>query len=217
MTAAVDIPLKPPPGLPQHIVLDGMTWDFYEHLLRLVGDRPIQITFFRGRLEIMSPLFKRERWKMMIGGMIELLARARKTPFIRAGSLTLRQQDEEAGLEPDQCYYLQHARQVLGKERIDLPGDPPPDLAVEIDITRHSIARQPIYAVLAVPELWRFDGKRLHFLKLVEAGRYDAVDHSLAFPFLSPEDLQPFLDRMHTEDDLAVTEAFEEWLKTLRG
>jgi len=212
MTIAADIPLD----RPQHIVLDEMTWDLYDHLLRVVGDRPIRITYFRGRLEIMSPLLSHERWKGMIGRMIESLARARKMPFIRAGSTTLRRQDEDAGLEPDECYYLQHVRNVLGKERIQLPDDPPPDLAVEIDITRRSVGRQPIYAALGVPELWRFDGKRLHFLNLTADGRYELVDRSLAFPFLSAADLQPFLERMHAEDDMAVTDAFDEWVRTLK-
>jgi hypothetical protein len=40
-----------------------------------------------------------------------------------------------AGLEPDDCFYLANYQAVIGKDRIDLSVDPPPDLAIESDYT----------------------------------------------------------------------------------
>ena len=39
----------------QHIVLDGVSWDFYERVLEEIGDRAIRVTFDEGSIEIMSP------------------------------------------------------------------------------------------------------------------------------------------------------------------
>jgi Uma2 family endonuclease len=39
--------------------------------------------------------------------------------------------------------------------------DPPPDLAVEVDISHGSRSKFRIYARLKVKELWRFDGKKV--------------------------------------------------------
>ena len=211
MTLAADIPLD----RQQHIVLDEIPWDLYEHLLEVVGDRPVRITYFRGRIEIMSPLYTHERWKKVIARLVEVLSLELNIPMASAGSTTFRRKDEEAGLEPDECYYVQHSAAVTGKDRLDLPADPPPDLAIEIDITRRSIPRQPIYAAFGVPELWRFDGKKLEFMNLDQGRRYQPVPQSLAFPFLRPADLQRFLDRIPAEDEFSVLRDFQQWVRTL--
>jgi len=39
------------------------------------------------------------------------------------------------GIEPDQCFYIQNESAIRGKKRLDLTVDPPPDLALEIDVT----------------------------------------------------------------------------------
>ncbi|WP_293091791.1 Uma2 family endonuclease [Moorena sp. SIOASIH] len=39
------------------------------------------------------------------------------------------------GVEPDACFYIQNYQAILGKRRLDLSQDPPPDLALEIDLT----------------------------------------------------------------------------------
>lgn len=54
-------------------------------------------------------------------------------------------------VEADACFYIQNQAAVIGKNRLDLTIDPPPDLAIEIDIT--SRTRFDNYELLAVPEL----------------------------------------------------------------
>ena len=44
---------------------------------------------------------------------------------------------------------------ILGKDRIDLAVDPPPDLAIESDFT--SKTRIDAYLAIRVPELWVYD------------------------------------------------------------
>jgi Uma2 family endonuclease len=92
---------------------------------------------------------------------------------------------------------------------------PPPDLAIEVDITRRSIAREPIYAALGVPELWRYDGKRLHVLKLTAAGTYEVAAASLSFPFLPMADFERFVKRMLDEEQTKVLREFRDWVRKL--
>jgi Uma2 family endonuclease len=45
-----------------------------------------------------------------------------------------------------------HAAAMIGKRRLDLTIDPPPDLAIEVDVT--SKTGLDAYQGLGVPELW---------------------------------------------------------------
>jgi Uma2 family endonuclease len=201
----------------QHIVLDNVSWDFYEHLLAEVGDRPIRITFDSGRLEIMAPLGIHEDWKKRIGQLIELMCLERDIDVRPGGSTTFRRRDKEKGLEPDECYYLTNLDFMRNKTgEMDLTKDPPPDLAVEIDITSSSIARQPIYAALGVPELWRFDGKKLTVSRLARSGEYKPQKSSSLFPFLPMDEFNRFLKRFENESHNTVVRAFQKWVVTLR-
>ena len=97
-----------------------------------------------------------------------------------------------------------------------MPTDPapPPDLVVEVDITSRSIKREPIYAALGVPEIWRFADGRLRVLKL-KAGKYQVVKKSLGFPFLPMRGVEAFLLRLEDEDQTTVLRVFRDWVKTL--
>jgi len=214
MTTAA--PVAPTPLIEQqHIVLDDVSWQLYEHLLEEIGDRPIRMTFDQGNLEIMSPLPKHERWKGRIAQMVEILEVELNISMEPLGSTTFAREDLAKGLEPDECYYVQHAADVRGKDRLDLTVDPPPDLAIEIDITRRSIAREPIYAALGVPELWRFNGRQFRMLLLGADGTYQTVSHSAAFPFLPASIVESFIRRLGKEQPAVVLRDFRDWVRTL--
>jgi Uma2 family endonuclease len=201
----------------QHIVLDGVTWEGYEHLLKLVGNRPIRLTYDNGDLEIMSPLPEHERPKKIIGSMIGALIEELDLPHDALGSTTFRRRMKKKGLEPDDCFYIKSQPLIGGKKRINLPKDPPPDLAVEIDVTHRSIPRLPIYAALGVPEIWRYDGKSLMCLVLRNDG-YISSEHSLAFPELRVADLRQFIRiAEETGDQTASLKAFRAWLRKQSG
>jgi Uma2 family endonuclease len=205
--ASVDIS----PHVDQHIVFDDVSWDFYEHLLREVGNGAIRITYDRGRLEIMSPLPKHERWGEWIGRLIELMCLERSIPVESLGSTTFRNRAKRGGLEPDQCFYIANADRAREiNDAFDPATDPPPDLAVEIDITRRSIDREPIYAALRVPELWRFDGEHLTALHRSAKGKYVKRARSLSFPFLNVAEFERFVLRMNDKDQIRVLREFRE-------
>ena len=199
----------------QHIVLDDVSWSFYEHVLDQIGDRPIRVTYDDGSIEIMSPLPEHEVVKKAIGWLIQVLAVELGIPILAYGSTTFRRKSKKAGLEPDECYYLQNAPKVRGMKRFNPSIHPAPDLAVEVDILSRSIEREPIYARLRVPELWRFSGNRIQVLKLGRDRKYHLRPSSLAFPFLPMEKFTFFVLRMLRDEQTTVVREFQVWVRTL--
>lgn len=201
----------------QHLVLDGISWELYERLIREIGNRQIRMTFADGRLEIMSPLPEHEIWGARIGLFIELLCLEQGIPWVPLGSTTFRDASKAKGFEPDKSYYIQNAGAAARmRGAFDPAVNPPPDLSVEIDITRRSIDREPLYAALGVPELWRFDGRRLTVHSLQADGSYEKQTSSRAFPFLPLVEFEKFIRDLDDGDDLEVTRAFQRWVRTLK-
>lgn len=116
-----------------------------------------------------------------------------------------------AGIEPDDCFYIQNYRAVIGKQRIDLDIDPPPDLALETDVT--SKTEVDAYEALAVPELWVYSGGKLK-INLLQAGKYIESQNSLIFPNLKLIDIIPqFMQRSLVVGVSQTLEEFEAFLR----
>ena len=160
----------------------------------------------------MSPLPEHEEPKRLIGRLIEMLSFELNMPVKSLGSTTFRRKDKDKGLEPDECYYFRHEAKMRGRNRLDMKKDPPPELVVEIDIMSRSVPREPIYAALGVPEIWRYDGIRLQCLQL-RAGEYHVRKMSLSFPFLEPAKLQQFIDSLPDQDETSILRAFVAWIR----
>jgi hypothetical protein len=125
----------------------------------------------------------------------------------------LRREDLDRGLEPDECFHLfAHAEQVCGRES-DLSVDPPPDLAIEIEMTRSALDRLGIYAALRIPEVWRFDGQTLQVLAIQADGTYAACEASPSLPFLPLAEVVRFLNQAETMDHSRWGRAFREWVR----
>lgn len=196
MTVALEHPQE------QGVLLHDMSWDFYERLLEEVGERHVFITYDRGKLEIMSPSWKHERYAELLGALARILATELRIPLIGGGSTTFRMKTSKAGLEPDRCFYLQNALAVRGKTEIDLSIDPPPDLAIEIEISRRLADRVEVYRRLGMPEIWCDNGLRLEIRCLVD-GDYILSERSRAFPQLSAAQLH---DLVSLSDGIDETE-----------
>ncbi|HEY2584397.1 MAG TPA: Uma2 family endonuclease [Tepidisphaeraceae bacterium] len=207
MTFAVEQPDE------QGFVLDNVSWEFYEHLLSEVGDRHIFVTYDRGRLEIMSPSFRHERYAELLGALVRILATELKAPIIGGGSTTFRRRKSEAGLEPDRCFYIQNANSIRGKTELNLAIDPPPDLAIEIEISRRLANRVEVYRRLRMPEIWCDDGTRLQILCLADNG-YESADQSRAFPQFSATQLHDLLMLSAGIDETEWALKVREWLRT---
>ncbi|HSQ54410.1 MAG TPA: Uma2 family endonuclease [Gemmata sp.] len=96
-------------------------------------------------------------------------------------------------MEPDESYWIEHEPVVRGRDDIDLEKDPPPDLALEIEISRSVLNRMGVYAALGVPEVWRWDGEQLTIELRTNRGTYRQSERSKAFPFLPIPEFATFL------------------------
>jgi Uma2 family endonuclease len=177
----------------QRILLPGVRWCTYEALLADMDDTPAaRLAYDHGTLEIMVPSFSHEQLNRLLAAIVEALAMGMHLDFINAGSTTFKREDVARGFEPDSCFYLQHVDAVRGHITIDLATDPPPDLLIEIDITHPSLDKLPIYAVIGVPEVWRYDGQRMIIYCLGD-GTYSVVDTSVVLPGVTTQQLAHFV------------------------
>jgi YihY family inner membrane protein len=178
--------MRPVLNLPeQRVVLHNVSWETYERLLAEHSDLSSpRFTFDHGELEIMSPSAEHECHSRRIADLIGVLADQMDLEVEDLGATTFRRQELDRGFEPGSCFYVQNVERVLGKDRIDLAVDPPPDLVVEVEIASPSINKLPMFAQFGVPEVWRFDGSRLSMLRLGRDG-YEEVDTSEVFPGVS--------------------------------
>lgn len=153
-------------SLDQIVVLRGVRWATYESLLAdLVASSAPRLTFDPGDLEIRSLSAGHERLNRLLASFVEEASLALGIDVESFGSTTFKRDDLERGFEPDSCFYIANADRVLGRRKIDLRKDPPPDLVIEIDITSASVRKFPIYAQVGVPEIWRYEGETLAMFK----------------------------------------------------
>ena len=151
--------------------------------------RTSRIAYSRNILEIMVPLPDHERSKVLISDIIKILLRHQGRDWESLGSTTFRGQMETVGVEPDDCFYIENYQTVIGKNRLDLTIDPPPDLAIESDYT--SKTKLEAYIALKVPELWIYDrGLKIY---VIDGEDYLEVETSPTFPRLP---LKVMVDRV---------------------
>ena len=80
-----------------HQVIDGVSWETYESLLRdfeVTGQRK-RISYNEGRMVIVSPLFKHERWIKLLGRFVEAITDERDIPIVSAGSTTWKRKQKK--------------------------------------------------------------------------------------------------------------------------
>ena len=107
-----------------------------------------------------------------------------------------------------------NAHRMAGRRRLNLRIDPPPDLAIEVDVTSSSLDRLAIYSALRVPELWRVESDEVNFYVLQRNGKYVTAGKSKSFPLLTPEDLLNFLQQAREAvDQNVVTRRFRTWIR----
>ncbi len=200
-------------GAAQRFVLHDIDWEGYQSVLKILGDRPVRVTYDRGTLELMTPLPIHERYKSLFGRMIKALTEELDFDLYSFGSTSLGCVELDRGLEPDECFYISSARKLRDPRNIDLKTDPPPDLAIEIDITSSSERRLSIYSSLKIPEVWLFDGENLTVLRLQDDGSYRTSERSEELPFLPMADIAAFIRDYQPGTDTQWAKASRRWVR----
>jgi Uma2 family endonuclease len=212
--AMTDISTLPRPTPPQAVVfpsqnfvLSHIRWETFKALMADMGDaRACRIAYSDGLLELRIPLEEHEEPKRLLEDFLTSIADELEIEVRSLGALTLKREDLRRAVEPDTCFYVQNEVVVRGKS-IDLPNDPPPDLAIESDYTNSSLNKFNIYAALGVPELWRYQTGTLQVYCLVE-GEYQLSDRSLAFPSLPIAEVPGFVEQSSTIGQRAAVRLF---------
>jgi Uma2 family endonuclease len=202
----------------QRFLLHDVSWLAYLTIGRALGDRPaLRLTFDRGTLELMTTSPEHEKSKKRLARLIETLAEEFHLPIETAGSMTFQRQDLERGLEPDDSFWIAHEPQVRGRLEWDPTRDPPPDLVVEIEVTRSALDRLGLYAALGVPEVWRFDGEAITVHQLQADGTYRMAERSPTFPTVPLAEVARFLQPNEALDYLGVIRSFRDWVRAQVG
>jgi Uma2 family endonuclease len=203
-------------GIPaeQQLVLHGIDWQTYGRLLRALERRPgVRLTYDRGVLEIMTLSHEHESDSYLLARLIDAVTEELNLPVKGGRSTTFRRRRRRRGLEPDASWWIASEPLVRGKLHIDLRRDPPPDLALEVDVSQSSLDRLAIYAALGVPEVWRLEGQTLTCHLLGSDGRYAVSSTSRAFPGLVVADLTRFLNLRGQMDENAIVRELRAWLR----
>jgi Uma2 family endonuclease len=198
------------------LLIKNISWSTYKRILAELGDnRNYKLGYGQGVLEIMAPLPEHEVAKVIIGDLVKALLEELDLEFWSLGSTTFDRENMDAGVEPDDCFYIQNEAKVRGKDRIDLEIDPPPDLAIEIDIT--SRTRFNNYQALKVPELWRWNGSNVEINVLIN-GKYVESNTSSIFPNLPISQAIPkYLLLSKTNGRNTTMKVFRAWVRQQIG
>jgi Uma2 family endonuclease len=194
------------------VILYNLDWEKFENILQSLGEqRAARVAYDNGTLEIMTPLPEHEFYKEVIGDLVKDIAEQLEVNYESYGSTTWKRENKMVGVESDNCFYFQNEAAIRGRFNIDLNQDPPPDLALEIDVTSKSLDRFPIYARLGVPEIWCYDSGILKIYNL-QGSKYIEVDKSLVFPNLPIQELPQLIEQNRTGGRLALRRAVREWV-----
>jgi Uma2 family endonuclease len=170
------------PGSP--LIIRHVAWEQFESILESLEEpHGYRIAYHQGTLELMSPLPAHERPHRMISDLVKAILDVEERDWEDFGSTTFRDKSKAAGLEPDTCLYIdENAQRVRDcMTQIDLGQYPPPDLAIESDVT--SKTTLDAYAALGMPEVWVYQNTQLT-IYLFQEGQYIASDVSYVFPAL---------------------------------
>jgi Uma2 family endonuclease len=198
------------------VLLQNISWDTYERLLEELGEQNLRLTYDNGDLAIMAPSLPHEVSKSILGRMLETISYELSIPIKSAGSTTWKKKAKRRGLEADESYYVQHESQMRSKEEVDLRRDPPPDLAIEVEVTHYPLDRLEIYASLKVPELWLYNvnTNRVRVVMLKNK-KYVEVKESGAFPMIRATELEPFLAQVGKLDETSLMQKVGQWARRL--
>jgi Uma2 family endonuclease len=207
MVAAIELPLE-------HMVLPNIRWETFGRILHEIGKRRYRIAYRNGDLEFTTAELghhSRSRW---IGNLIFFAAFELNVPICSGGSTTLKDSKRRVALEPDDCFWIKHEARMRGKKRWNAQRNPPPDLAIEVDIPGGVLDRLVILAALKVPEVWRFDGEKLKVLGLGADGKYKESAKSRSLPSLPMDGFARFVRKLGSADEVSLIQEFTEWLRS---
>jgi Uma2 family endonuclease len=206
------------PDPPGRVLLRGVSWEGYEKLVDDLDDCRVHLTYDDGFLEIEVPSKRHEELSKLAGGLVHELLDAATLRYQPLGATTWKRKALLKGIEADECYYIQSVASIAGKEEIDLGVDPPPDLAIEVEVSNSAIDKLAVYAALRVPEIWRIrEDASVRFLRRNAGGGYDALSESVAVPRANPALIEAQLKLIPPTGSLIYSDVIRQFRASLTG
>jgi Uma2 family endonuclease len=199
----------------QRILLPHVSWATYASLLANADRTVPRMTYDQGALELVTPSMAHEETAHTLTLLIDIVTAIMGIPIRRVGSTTFRREDLQRGFEADASFYIQREPGMRGKREADLSVDPPPDVIVEMEMSRSALNKLALFASMGVPEVWRCDGQRVIILAL-DGDHYRESAESLAVPVLTGADLTRFLAESRTQLSPDWFQAVSEWARAQR-
>ncbi|MDF0553326.1 Uma2 family endonuclease [Kamptonema sp. UHCC 0994] len=169
------------------VTITNVSWQEFESILQELGQkRRARVAYSKGTLEIMVPLPEHEIPRDLISDIVKTLLRAAGIRYQPFGSTTFKKEGR-AGVEPDACFYIENYQRMIGCRRLE-PNDPPPDLAIEADVSSKTTLEA--YQAIGVPEVWVYDSGRLT-IYLLRDGEYVKSDLSPTFSQIAITEIIP--------------------------
>jgi len=194
-------------------VLHAISWKSYRRLRKMRENYNIRMTYDRGELEIMSPSPLHEGISRLLGSLITVWTLELKIPLRSCGMMTVSKAALQRGFEPDDCYYFQNEPLMWNKRKINFKTDPPPDLAIEVEVTRKLLNKTQIYAAFRVPELWCCNGTTLKILELSKDRDYVARETSICLPGFPITKAEEIVRQVAAAHETELVGSFQEWVR----
>jgi Uma2 family endonuclease len=188
-------------------VIPLLSWESYVAINDAVLERPgVRMIYCDGRLTLLTESRKHGWSSRCLFLLVAAMAQGLGIPWETAGTATYRRRQKRGGVEGDETFYFgEHAEIMKGLKDIDLDVQPPPDLAIEIEVSHSADDAVIVWGRVGVPEVWRFDpiAWECSFWSRRRNGTYARIDLSLAFPMLAPDDV---LEQMRLADELGTAD-----------
>ena len=197
------------------LILRFRTWEDYEALLARREDKAGLRIRYNGKtqeIRIMSPLPKHGNQADLLADLVKALLRHEGKDWQSFTPITLKRINQQ-GIEPDYCFYIDNRGSILGKERIDLETDTPPDLVIEVDLT---YATKPEdYQAISPLELWIYRQSQLSIYQF-DSQQYRESQTSRWFPGYDLKTLIPqYCDKGWQIGSSVALREFEQVLRSL--
>ena len=180
-------------------VIPGVSWEAYVAFNDALGERSYpRMVYCAGRLTFMGKTRLHEWLSDCLGNFVLGVAAVLGLECEPSGEATCRRREKEAGLEGDRTFHFgQNAARMRGARNYDFEVDPPPDLAIEVEVTHPADDAIEAWGRLGVPEVWRFDARRstCTFWNRLDDGTYRQVSRSLFLSGLEAEDVEKQMKR----------------------
>lgn len=200
----------------RRVVLPCVSWETYARLLADDEERRVpRLTYDRGVLEIVSPSTPHDEDALTINLLVEIIMATRSIRIRNVGSMTYRREDLGRGFEPDASFYIQHEPHVRERKQIDLTVDPPPDLVLEMEMSRSALNKLALFAAIGIPEVWRCDGTAFA-IHVLDGNVYRDAEASTVLPPLTRELLARFLAESRSLPRPEWFHAVSEWARGQR-